>query len=310
VTPSPLKRLNGRSSVDVFEAAKELWQRDDPDALRSVTSTLRHGKRAMNRTAAAYALNLMHGKSVIPALERSVNKRQEHPKVRGQAAESLAHNHREKSHRVLLRNLTDPSKEVRFWCAYALSEMSDRDALIPLRKLAEKDHRIVRGFWSVSREAKAAIRKIQNEIRKRERTIRLAQQRLRQLSNPALTKEPLRADELPDYVLVIEGSEPLCILQGAKEDLRDTVFLELASGTMLDLESVRFFDGSEQEEPRVEFHFPKQIEGQATLDAESDRIVFHCKASAKVASPGHDNTLALRAEFKPRAMRVHGVPDL
>jgi len=142
------------------------------------------------------------------------------------------------------------------------------------------------------------------------KTIRLAQQRLRQLSNPALTKEPLRADELPDYVLAIEGSEPLRILQGAKEDLRDTVFLELANGTMLDLESVRFFDGGEQEEPRVEFHFPKQIEGQATLDAESDRIVFHCKASAKVPSPGRDNTLALRAEFKPRAMRVHGIPDL
>ncbi len=143
------------------------------------------------------------------------------------------------------------------------------------------------------------------------KTIRLAQQRLRQLSNPALPTEPLRADELPDYVLVIEGSEPLRILQGAKEDLHDTVFLELASGTMLDLESVRFFDGSEQEEPRVEFHFPKQIEGQATLDPESDRIVvFHCKGSAKVPSPGHDNTLALHAEFKPRAMRVHGVPDL
>ena len=142
------------------------------------------------------------------------------------------------------------------------------------------------------------------------KTIRLAQQRLRQLRNPALTAEPLRADELPDHVLVIEGSEPLRILQAAKEDLHDTVFLELANGTMLDLERVRFFDGNEQEEPRVEFHFPRQIEGQATLDPESERIVFHCKASAKVPIPGHDNTLALRAEFKPRAMRVHGVPDL
>jgi hypothetical protein len=109
---------------------------------------------------------------------------------------------------------------------------------------------------------------------------------------------------------VIEGSEPLRILQAAKEDLHDTVFLELANGAILDLERVRFFDGNEQEEPRVEFHFPKQIEGQATLDPESERVVFHCKASAKVPSPGHDNALALRAEFKPRAMRVHGVPDL
>jgi hypothetical protein len=110
----------------------------------------------------------------------------------------------------------------------------------------------------------------------------------------------------------MEGSEPLRILQAAKEDLHDTVLLELANGTMLDLERVRFFDGdgNEQDAPRVEFHFPKQIEGQATLDPESERIVFHRKASAKVPSPGHDSTLALRAEFKPRAMRVHGVPDL
>jgi hypothetical protein len=142
------------------------------------------------------------------------------------------------------------------------------------------------------------------------KTIRLAKQRLRQLSNPALAGEPLRADELPDYVLVIEGSKPLRILQDAKEDLHDTVFLELTSGTALDLESVRLFEGTEQEEPRVEFHFPREVDGRATLDPESERIVFHCKASAKIPRPGHDNSLALRAEFRPRAMRVHGVPDL
>ena len=142
------------------------------------------------------------------------------------------------------------------------------------------------------------------------KAIRLAQQRLIQLRNPALTGEPLRADELPDYVLVIEGSEPLRILKDAKEDLRDSVFLELTSGMTLDLGSLRFFKGTEQEEPRVEFHFPKQIEGRSTLDPDSERIVFHCKASAKTPRLGHGNTLALRAEFHPRAMRVHGVPDL
>jgi hypothetical protein len=142
------------------------------------------------------------------------------------------------------------------------------------------------------------------------KTIRLAKQRLRQLSNPALAGEALRADELPDYVLVIEGREPLRILQDATEDLHDTVFLELTSGTTLDLESVRLFEGTEQEEPRVEFHFPREVDGRATLDPESERIVFHCKASAKIPRSGHDNSLALRAEFRPRAMRVHGVPDL
>jgi hypothetical protein len=90
------------------------------------------------------------------------------------------------------------------------------------------------------------------------RTIRLAEQRLRQLSDPALAADPLRAEELPDYVLVIEGSEALAILKDAKEDLHDSVFLELTSGMTLDLGSVRFFDGTEREEARTEFHFPSR----------------------------------------------------
>jgi hypothetical protein len=142
------------------------------------------------------------------------------------------------------------------------------------------------------------------------KTIRLAEQRLRQLSDPAPAVKPLLAEELPDHVLVIEGSEALRILKDAKEDLHDSVFLELTSGMTLDLESVRFLDGTEREEARTEFHFPRQIEGRAALDPESALIVFHCKASAKTPRPGHDNALALRAEFRPRAMRVHGVPDL
>jgi hypothetical protein len=140
------------------------------------------------------------------------------------------------------------------------------------------------------------------------KTVRLAKQRLHQLSNPALTGS-LHADELPDYVLVIEGSEALRILRDTKEDLHDTVFLELANGTTLDFEGVRFFEGSKLEEPRVEFHFPREVDGRATLDPESERIIFHCKASAKNPHSGRDS-LALRVEFRPRAMRVHGVPDL
>lgn len=142
------------------------------------------------------------------------------------------------------------------------------------------------------------------------KTVRLAQQRFRQLRNPAMAGEPLQAEDLPDYVLVIEGSEQVRILRDATEDLHDTVFLELASGMSLDLESASFFDGTEQEDPRLEFHFPRAIEGRATIDPESERVVFHCKATAKTARPFHDNTLSLRAEFNPRAMRVHGVPDL
>jgi HEAT repeats len=164
-----VERLNGRSSIDVYEAAKEIWERDDSHTLRSVIRTLRHGKRVLNRTAAAYALNLMHGRTAISALEKTVQNRQEHPRVRGQAAESLAHNHRDRSHRILLQNLHDPSKEVRFWCAFSLAEMGDPDALVGLRKLAKVDRRIVRGCWSVSREANWAIRTIRENVRTRGR---------------------------------------------------------------------------------------------------------------------------------------------
>lgn len=146
------------------------------------------------------------------------------------------------------------------------------------------------------------------------KTVRLAEQRLLQLrstsGNSALSGEALRVEELPDYVLVIVGSEALRILEDANEDLHDTVFLELANGATLELASVRFIGGAEPGESGVEFHFAKEIEGRATLDPESERVVFHCKASAKTLVLGRDNSLALRVEFRPRAMQVHGVPDL
>jgi hypothetical protein len=164
-----LERLDGKTTIDVYEAAKEIWQQDDASTIRSVINVLRHGERALNRAAAAYALNLTHGKAAIPALESAVRSKREHPKVRGQAAESLAHNHRAKSHDILRVNLNDPSKEVRFWCAFSLAQMADEDALVPLKKLAEKDHRVVKGFWSVSKEANWAIREIRKEMRERGR---------------------------------------------------------------------------------------------------------------------------------------------
>ena len=167
--PSPVERLNGRSSLEAYEGAKYIWQTDDTDLLPSVIHTLLHGKRVLNRAAAAYALNLTHGKAGIPALERSVANKREHPKVRGQAAESLAHNHRPESHSILRENLNDASKDVRFWCAYSLAEMADEEALIPLKRLAQDDGRVVRGFWSVSREANAAIHTIRKKMRERGR---------------------------------------------------------------------------------------------------------------------------------------------
>jgi hypothetical protein len=65
--PSPLERLNGRSTVEAYEGAKAIWQEDDPAMLPAIEKTLLHGQRPMNRAAAAYALNLTHGQSVVLA---------------------------------------------------------------------------------------------------------------------------------------------------------------------------------------------------------------------------------------------------
>jgi hypothetical protein len=142
------------------------------------------------------------------------------------------------------------------------------------------------------------------------KTVRLAEKRLLQLQNRASPKDPLQVEDLPDFVLVIEGNDQLRILHDAKEDLHDTVFLELADGGTLDLTSVKFIDGTENQEPRAEFHFPRQLDGQPTIDPDSENVILHCRATAKTLRPFQENTLSFRAEFKPRAMRVHGVPDL
>jgi hypothetical protein len=142
------------------------------------------------------------------------------------------------------------------------------------------------------------------------KTVRLAEKRLLQLENRAPSKDPLQVEDLADFVLVIEGDQHLRVLHDAKEDLHDTVFLELADGGTLDLTSVKFVDGTENQEPRAEFHFPRQIDGQPTIDPDSETVILHCRATAKTPRPLQENTLSFRAEFKPKAMRVRGVPDL
>jgi hypothetical protein len=142
------------------------------------------------------------------------------------------------------------------------------------------------------------------------RMVRFAQQRLYQLRIPGKSVRPLDAPNFSDYVLAIEGGEPQRILSDAAEDLHDTVFLELTEGATLDLESVRFVDAADDQDPRTEFHFPREVNGHPAIDPDSERVIFHCKASAKTPRSGHDNVISLRAEFKPRAMRVRNVPDL
>lgn len=61
---------------------------------------------------------------------------------------------------------------------------------------------------------------------------------------------------------------------------------------------------------RLEFHFPREVEGHPAIDPQSEKIEFHCKDSVKTPRPGRQNALSSRTQFHPRLMRVNGVPDL
>jgi HEAT repeat protein len=158
-----ISQLNGRNQVDAFEAAKAVWEDSDKQLERPLIQLLRNGRRPFNRAAAAYAMQVVRTPQTIRALEGTVRNKREHPRVRGEAAEALAHCHRRDSHDVLLAGLLDPSKDVRFWCAFALGEMAEKRAVPALQRLAASDKRIVKGFHSVSKEAGDAIDNIQTE---------------------------------------------------------------------------------------------------------------------------------------------------
>ena len=139
ITPEQRKAvladLNHRSMLTANGAARAISLDRDPALLPGLVWTLRHGRRTHNRVEAAYALGFMTGTEGTAALESALSNKSENTKVRAFAAETLAHRHRRGSHAVLLRNLQDPSREVRFWCAFALGQMREKKASPALSRL-------------------------------------------------------------------------------------------------------------------------------------------------------------------------------
>lgn len=143
------------------------------------------------------------------------------------------------------------------------------------------------------------------------KTMRLALEKMHRMrTNVAGVLPPLKAEELPDYVVAIEGDEPMRILRDAKEDLHDTVFIELDNGFTLDLESVQYLDGTDADPIRTEFHFPRMMEGKPAIDPDSEKVVFHLRAAAKKEIPNRNSAIAIRVDFHPKDMRAQNTPDL
>lgn len=140
-------------------AANALVAIGSRSAVLPLIRLLRHAPRPATREAAAYALGFLNDRRAIIPLISTVEDGSEHRAVRGQAAEALgelASLQLKRPVKPLVAALSDRSSEVRFWACYALSQYQDRRQIPSLRKLIH-DRAVVKGWWSVGREAAWAI---------------------------------------------------------------------------------------------------------------------------------------------------------
>jgi len=146
------------------------------------------------------------------------------------------------------------------------------------------------------------------------KTVRLAEAKRLQARSGAAgasnTTAKVEANLLPDYILTVEGDEPLRILRDAREDLHDTVFLELENGGVLDLMAVKYVDDGDTDVVRTEKHFARSFNGEPAIEPESQKVIFHCRAKAKKEMQNRQNALSFRVEFCPRLMKARGRSDL
>ena len=120
------------------------------------------------REAAAYGLGLaLKGrKQITEALLQTLRDQAEDPAVRAQVAEALGDLWDWVGRRPppfiddLVAVLEDPSAEIRFWAAFALSKLGDERVVPALEHLAGSDDRIVPRWWSVKHEAIMGIARI------------------------------------------------------------------------------------------------------------------------------------------------------
>ena len=150
----------------IRDKAQALIQADDRRAVPQLIRDLNTTKDLDVRRTAAYVLGFLHDRRAIRPLIQTLQRQKEQPGVRGQAAEALGYlsirRAKPSAFSAVLGGLSDPSIEVRFWSAFALGLMGNRKAIPALRKIARNDKAVLRGWWSLAKESRDAIRTIES----------------------------------------------------------------------------------------------------------------------------------------------------
>jgi HEAT repeat protein len=170
-TEALLEVLEHGEESDRWEAAKVLPDLDDPCVVPALIAILQGSPDAGARTCAAYALGFAFDMRAKPALIAALRDPANDLDVRCHAAEALGHllqcrRGQGDARTVLHEMLKEEPAELRFWAAFGLGNIGIAEDIPVLQKLADSDHRVVEGWWAVSKEAKDSIEHIRERARR------------------------------------------------------------------------------------------------------------------------------------------------
>jgi HEAT repeat protein len=159
--PVLCRLLSDESDEAWWSIAASVEQMRDARAAPVLLGLMLHASSHELRGRSASILrSLPRSAEIVNGLIEVLQDQQEHPYVRGNAAESLGIRDNQDAFEALILGLQDASPEVRFWSAFALSSVANPQALAALGAVAAQDTAVVPGWWSVADECRLAINRI------------------------------------------------------------------------------------------------------------------------------------------------------
>lgn len=115
--------MQGTDPLEVQQASVDLSRRNNPEDVPVLIGAL-GDPMEMRRWGAAHALRWSYDRRAVVPLMKVLDGRSETPWVRGEAAESLGFLGQPRAIKPLIRGSRDPSPDVRFWCVFALGQVT------------------------------------------------------------------------------------------------------------------------------------------------------------------------------------------
>ena len=145
----------------IVTSALELGRHADPTDIPALVKALNDEVEA-RRLGAMLALGSRRDGRIVRPLIRVLRNHQESPRIRGQAAETLALSGSRKALKALIECSIDNSAEVRFWCVFAMGQCRRRRNKTPLAVVRALEARLDdcgthSDYWTVGLEALAML---------------------------------------------------------------------------------------------------------------------------------------------------------